>query len=235
MRNLKWACLALMTLMMLVSCGETRPQKRATPGTSIGAILDRSKPLAGKEMDIAYTMCLALRNKTTEYRSKHLNQIFSFEVEYMACNRASSSTVITTHLLETNNILIYDSTISTFYFKNVETHTAGMLAPICGPLLKGEVANDTVDEGDGKRQFKFYAEDGRAKVKSYLARRDANNQSSTFGQFVVIREDIKQIETGPVLPGIILGLESDQTQRIPCPDGVTYESVRQLFLTHSTD
>ena len=80
MRNLKWACLALMTLMMLVSCGETRPQKRATPGTSIGAILDRSKPLAGKEMDIAYTMCLALRNKTTEYRSKHLNQIFSFEV-----------------------------------------------------------------------------------------------------------------------------------------------------------
>ncbi|MBI2519601.1 MAG: hypothetical protein HYV97_04265 [Bdellovibrio sp.] len=235
MRNLKSACLGLMTLLILASCGEAGPQKRVPASTSIGSILDTPKPLANKEMEIAYTMCLALRNKSTEYRSKHLNQIFSFEVEYTACNRTSSSTVITTRLNEANNVLVYDSSLSTFYFKNVETHTTGMLAPICGTLLKGQPTTDTIDEGDGKRQFNFYAEDGRAKFTSYLARRDANAQSSTFGQFIVVREDIKQIETGPVLPGVILGLESDQTQRIPCPDGVTFESVRQLFLTHSVD
>ncbi|OFZ13471.1 MAG: hypothetical protein A2X86_10460 [Bdellovibrionales bacterium GWA2_49_15] len=235
MRNQNWACVVLLTLTILVSCGETRPQKRVGVGTSLGSIMDAPKPLSGQKMDIAYTMCLALRNKTTEFRSKHLNEIFSFEIEHTACNRSSTSTVITTRLHETNNVLIYDSTLATFYFKNVETHTTGLLAPICGPLLKGQLATDTVDEGDGKRQFNFYAEDGRAKVTSYLARRDTNAQSSTFGQFIVVREDIKQIETGPVLPGVILGLESDQTQRIPCPDGVTFESVRQLFLTHSPD
>ncbi len=235
MSNRKWAWLPIMTLMILVSCGQVGPQKRVGVATSIGSILDTAQVLAGKEMEIAYTMCLALRNKATEYRSQHLNQIFSFQVDYTGCNRQKSSTVITTRLHETNGVLLYDSNLAVFYFKNVETHTTGLLAPLCASLLKGQSANNTVDEADGKRQFKFYAEDGRAKVISYLARRDLNNQSATFGQFIVAREDLKQIETGPILPGVILGLESDQTQRIPCPDGVTFESVQQTFLTHSVD
>jgi|GEM_PF-6036835 len=224
---------SIILAVLIAGCGQrSGPQKRINSVTTIGSIIESPSMLEGKDLELAYAVCLSLRNKDTEFRSNRINQKFAFEIDHTDCSKNKSSAIINTTLQDSSGKLIWNVNLPTFYFKNVETHLVGMMAPLCNVLLKGQSSPNTYDEGDGKRQLTFVMENGKIKVVGKLAKRDGQGSSQTFGQMVVVREDTKYYSTGSQLSGVITGLESDQVQRIPCSNGST-ETLRQIFLNHS--
>jgi len=232
---MKGALLLIFYLIFLASCGEPGRGKRVQDlSPKLGATMEESSELSAYEKDIAYNICLAFRNKYTDFRNTRLGQKFSFEVKHTSCSGSTPATLIYTVLTKAageNPLLSFTSSTGGVYFQGVESHLHGYLAPLCVHLLQGENAQNTYDAEDGKMQIKFFVDEGLAKFKASFSKRELNSSSPDFGKFMVTREDVLTVVGGSILPDAMSGLVSERVQTIFCSNGA-YQELKQTFMLH---
>lgn len=190
---MKKSLLIILSFTLLSSCGQSDNEPARLKEAQIGAELSTGETLSGGSKDAALRICYAFRSKNSAFRTINglLGSTFSFTLNYTDCSnskRAENEALATT-LAQTlqSAPLIYDSTNTHPYMKEVQTHQHGELASLCQSLIMGEDVQTVVSvNSEQKKEFRF----GTSDQLDHYSISIANKTISTRGsQIFAITEE----------------------------------------------
>ena len=147
----------LIVALSVNSCGIERGHKSRTPATELASSLTPGgRTLSSLELKVAVRICFALRTKRNNFNTVLMGRSFIFNQTSRFCNGSvSGATEVSTVLSQNSGNLFYQTSFAGEFMSDIETETAGLIAPLCEKIIKGDNTVNYYEKSNEAFEFSF--------------------------------------------------------------------------------